>query len=178
MANMVWAIEKTLSGLDGKSHSGDTSARETRAFFEQRVAASSTSSTAPLFENGAKIRYDIMSTVPENWIPFIPVRAQGNQRAIQLQRGAISRNINGDPNPPVPVQPRTFLLRFGLDGTAYWPYLLAEEEVPRSGTIVNTRYRRTRWMDGSVLIWKAAGKETGRGEGSSGLGFDRLLPKG
>jgi len=174
MANMVWAIEKTIAGLDGKGRSGDTSARETRAFFERLVAAAGGSIAPPAFENDAKIRYDIMSTVPENWIPFVPVRAQGSRRTIQLQRGAMTRNIDGDPNPPIPVQPRTFLLRAGLDGTAYQPYFLAEEEVPRSGTIANSRYRRTRWLDGAVLIWKAAGKETGRGEGSSGLSFDRL----
>ena len=36
-------------------------------------------------------------------------------------------------------------------------------------------YRRTRWRGGRVRVWLAAGKQTSRGEGSSGLAFDRLV---
>jgi hypothetical protein len=48
-----------------------------------------------------------MSSVPEHWIPFIPVRAQGSQRAIDVQRAALPRIIEGDSAPPVRVRPRT-----------------------------------------------------------------------
>jgi hypothetical protein len=89
----------------------------------------------------------------------------------------MTRVIDGDPNPPVPVQPRTWLLRVGLDTSSYQPYYLAEDEVPRTGTIADVRYRRTRWLDGAVLIWRSAAKQTGRGEGSSGLSFDNVVPK-
>jgi hypothetical protein len=116
-----------------------------------------------------------MTSVPEHWIPFIPVRASGSQRAVDLQRGAMTRIIDGDPNPPAPVQPRTSLMRFGLDQAGYQPYLVAEEEVPRAGTQVRLSYKRTRWMEGKVVIWLGARKETGRGEGSSGLAFDQIV---
>ena len=32
----------------------------------------------------AAVRYQVMNTVPENWIPFIPVHVPNNNRKIQL----------------------------------------------------------------------------------------------
>jgi hypothetical protein len=177
MANLVWANEKTVAGLDGGARSGSASAHETRFFYEQLIAATGNAGATPPMQNDAKIRYEIMTTVPENWIPFVPVHVSGSLRSTQLQRGAMTRVIDGDPNPPVPVQPRTWLLRVGLDTSSYQPYYLAEDEVPRTGTIADVRYRRTRWLDGAVLIWRSAAKQTGRGEGSSGLSFDNVVPK-
>ena len=52
-----------------------------------------------------------------------------------------------------------------------------EEEVPRSGIRVEQSFQRTRWNDGKVFVWFGARKTTGRGEGSSGLGFDRIVPR-
>jgi hypothetical protein len=37
-------------------------------------------------------------------------------------------------------------------------------------------YQRTRWHDGSVFTWLGVRKQTGRGEGSSGLAFDQIKP--
>jgi hypothetical protein len=116
-----------------------------------------------------------MSSVPENWIPFMPVHVPGDNREVQLQRASLPRLLDGDPDPPVAVRPRTWLLRQGLDRTPPAPYFLHEEEVPRAGVRVSRRYRRTRWRDGRVWVWLAAVKQTGRGESSSGLAFDRLV---
>jgi hypothetical protein len=177
MANMVWGIEKTIPAPDGRGRSGGTSGRETRAYFERLVAAAGSMATATLLENDAKIRYDVMSSVPEHWIPFIPVRAQGTQRAIELQRAALPRIIEGDSAPPVRVRPRTSLLRSGLDQANPQPFFVPEEEVPRAGARVTVAFQRTRWLDGRVVVWSGARKQTGRGEGSSGLAFDRLADK-
>ena len=46
--------------------------------------------------------------------------------------------------------------------------------MPRAGLLVTQRYRRTRWRDGRVVVWYAAAAFDGRGEGSSGLAFDRI----
>ena len=78
-------------------------------------------------------------------------------------------------SPPALVRPRTTLLRFGLDSQQPQPYLVPEEEVPRSGIRVTKAFRRTRWIDGKAVVWISVRKQTGRGEGSSGLSFDRLL---
>lgn len=63
MANMVWAIEKTIPAPDGAGRSGATSGRETRAYFERLVGAAGGASTAPLYENEAKVRYDVVRSV-------------------------------------------------------------------------------------------------------------------
>jgi hypothetical protein len=99
----------------------------------------------------------------------------GSNREIQLQRGAMPRILEGDPNPPVRVRPRTSLLRVGLDATPPAPYYVHEEEVPRAGARVSHAYQRTRWRDGRAVVWLAAHKTVGRGEGSSGLAFDLIV---
>jgi hypothetical protein len=173
IANMVWAIEKTIPAPDGTGRSGAASGRETRAYFERLAAAAGGSAPPPLYENDARIRYDVMSSVPENWIPMIPVRAQGSQRAIELQRAAMPRVIEGAP--ATRVRPRTSLLRTGLDQPVPQPYFVSEEEVPRAGADLTLGYQRTRWLDGKVYVWSGVRKQAGRGEGSSGLAFDRLV---
>jgi len=126
-------------------------------------------------EPTAPIRYQIMSTVPESWIPFIPVHVEGSNREIQLQRAAMPRVLEGGPKPPAKVEPRTVLLREGLDRTPAEPYYVHEEEVTRAGTRVFQAYQRTRWTDGRVVVWLGVRRQTGRGEGSSGLRFDELV---
>jgi len=81
--------------------------------------------------------------------------------------------LKGDVNPPAKVRPRTTLL---MDGLAQkLPFYIYEEEVPREGAVVYQSYQRTRWKNGKVFVWFGSHKTTGRGEGSSGLAFDRIL---
>lgn len=174
MANMVWGVERMIPAPDGGGRSGVLAGGETRAFHERWVAQAAAAPAPPVLQNDARISYQLMSTVPEHWIPFIPVRVAGGSRAIQLQRAAVPRVIPGDPiSPPATVRPRTDLLRVGLD--AGHAYFLPEEEVSRSGTRVLQIFRRARWHDGSVHIWLAARSEVGRGEGSSGIAYDRAI---
>jgi hypothetical protein len=114
-----------------------------------------------------------MNTVPEHWIPFISVHVENSVRETQLQRAALPRLLEGAPPlpPPEKVRPRTTLLRHGLPRK----YFVHEEEVPRAGAVVSQSYQRTRWTDGSVVTWLGVRKQTGRGEGSSGLRFDSLI---
>jgi hypothetical protein len=86
------------------------------------------------------------------------------------------RVLEGESGDPKRVAPRTALLRDGLDSAERRPYFLHEEEVPREGLRVTTRFQRTRWRDGRVVVWLGARKSVGRGEGSSGLSFDRIIP--
>jgi len=174
VADMVWGIEKTVPLPTGETKPGIEAARQTRAFFENQLAAAMGGSPPPPPPAAAPIRYQVMTTVPENWIPFIPVHVPGSNRAIQLQRAAMPRALEGDPNPPVKVQPRTVLLRQGLDQSPAQPYFVHQEEVSRAGARLVQTYQRTRWTDGSVFTWLRVRKQTGRGEASSGLEFDDL----
>jgi len=121
----------------------------------------------------AKIRYEIMNAIPENWIPFIPAHVKDNNREVQLQRAAMPRILDGNPDQPDKIRPRTALLQVGLKDKD--PYFIHEEEVPRAGIRVEQSFQRTRWNNGKVFVWFGVRKTTGRGEGSSGLGFDRIV---
>jgi hypothetical protein len=98
------------------------------------------------------------------------VHVDGSTRETQLQRAAMPRFLDNGPPTPDPVEPRTPLLRQNLPRA----YFVHEEEVPRAGVRITQRYQRTRRSDGRVVVWYGARKGTGRGEGSSGLGFDRI----
>jgi hypothetical protein len=167
-ANMVWGIERVVPLATGDGLRGAEAANETLAH-RRRLAP-----TDPSFEPAAPIAYQVMNTVPENWIPFIPVRVPGDTRAIQLQRAALPRILDGGPAPPANVRPRTTLLREGLDSNPPHAYLVHEEEVPRAGARATLRFNRTRGQDGRVIVWLSARRTTGRGEGSSGLAFDQI----
>jgi hypothetical protein len=176
MANMVWGVEKTVTLPSGQTKRGADAARETRLFFERELERRLGSpGTPPELAEGAKIRYQVMSSVPEHWIPMIPVHVPGDTREVQLQRAAMPRILDGDTESPVPVRPRTSLLRHGLEADPPRPYFLHEEEVSRAGALVKTSFQRTRHRNGRVWIWFGARKQTGRGEGSSGLSFDRII---
>jgi hypothetical protein len=94
VANMVWGVETTIPTATGESKRGIEAARQTRAFFEAQLAARlAGTSPAPPPNHApvparAPIRYQVMTSVPESWIPFIPVHVPGDNREIQLQRAA------------------------------------------------------------------------------------------
>ncbi len=168
---MVWGIEKTITLPHGRPKPGFEAASETRSLFERLAGVSPTAEP----EYRAKIRYSVMNSVPENWIPFIPVHDPGSNREIRLQRAAMLRFLKGDDH-PARIRPRTELLWEGLDAKPKrTPYFIHEEEVPRAGILVTQSFQRTRWYGGRVFQWLGVRKTTGRGEGSSGLAFDQIL---
>jgi hypothetical protein len=116
-----------------------------------------------------------MSSVPENWIPFIPVHIDGDTREIQLQRAAMPRIIPDENEDHERVRPRSLLLREGLDINPQKAYYIFEEEVPRAGVQVSMCYQRTRWTDGKIIVWLGTHKQIGRGEGQSNLQFDQIV---
>jgi hypothetical protein len=168
MANMVWGIETVVPMAHGWSREGNIAAAELDAYLRAAPPPPEP------FQPKASFRYNIMTTVPENWIPFVPEHVPNNNRQIQLRRAAMPRYpFDLTPNFKR-VRPRTTLLREGLD--ANQPYYIHEEEVPRAGMRVAELYQRTRWKDGKVFIWLGISKNTGRGEGHSGLAFDQIVP--
>lgn len=177
IANMVWAVEQRITLPSGERKPAREAAIETTQFYQHVLDKQiETDAIAPEdLRYAAPFRYEVMNTIPENWIPLIPVHIEGDVRRIQLQRASLPRLLERDPRrPPRKIEPRTVLLRDGLDSEPKAPYFLHNEEVPRAGTRVYQSYQRTRWYGGRVVTWLGVRKQTGRGEGTSGLAFDRL----
>jgi hypothetical protein len=175
IANMVWAIEKTIPLASGQSKSGSEAAIETRNYYQKLLDKNPI--TAPSYS--ANISYLAMTDVPEHWIPFVPVHLKDDTREIQLQRAAMPRILENDPQKPRKVRPKTLLMRPGLDpitpSTKREPYFIHEEEVPRAGIRVTQSFQRTRWHNGKAFVWLGVRKQTGRGEGASNLAFDQIV---
>jgi hypothetical protein len=169
MANMAWAIESQVPLISGLPYDGTTVGREVTAY--QRAQIGPAAAPAPY---AASIYYDAMTGVPENWIPVIGVQTPGQSREIQLQRGAMLRVLDGDPQPPVKIEPQTPTMRAGLDQPTPQPYYIAEQEVPRAGTRLVRAFQRTRWRNGATFVWLGMAKETGKGTARSALAFDQI----
>jgi hypothetical protein len=176
MADMVWGIETTIPLPSGESISGNSAATQLHGFLQGLVDKSINPipvNNAGNTTEGPKIRYEIMNQVPENWIPFIPTHLDNSVSEIQIQRAAMPRILEGATGSPLKVRPRTALLQDGLETKQ--PFFIREEEISRAGAQVYQSYQRTRWKNGRVFVWFGARKTAGRGEGSSGLAFDRIL---
>lgn len=177
MANMVWGVETVIPLPAGMEKSGFEAAAQYHTLLQKIIDdAGGAGVPDPPVADGeevAKIRYEVMNSIPENWTPFVPVHIDGSNREVQIQRAAMPRILTGAAGRPDKIRPRTSLLQPGLAEKA--PYFIHEEEVPRSGIRVEQSYQRTRWNDGKVYVWFGARKRTGRGEGSSGLRFDGIV---
>ena len=171
MANMIWGIEKIVPDELGGGQDGFDAARRLLQKLEEEQTGTPNSTPFPE-RNDANIRYGLLNTVPENWIPFIPVNKSDdiNNPLVMLQRAAMPRLIEG--MEPDAVRPRTHLL---TEETPH--YFIHEEEVPRSGVVITRRYQRVRWYDGRVYVWVGRQKQVGRGEGNSRLKFDQISYK-
>ena len=118
----------------------------------------------------APIRYQVMSTVPENWIPFIPVHVDGPtaRSSCSARRCRGSSTAIRDRREGAPAHRRCCAGPRPLAGA---PYFVHEEEVPRTGVRVTQRWQRTRWRDGSVHVWlrRAQGPGPWRGVERAGV---------
>lgn len=149
MANMAWGVEAIVPSQIGQGMSGYDGARSSGGLPPPRT----------ITNDDVRIAYVAGTTVPRNWIPFVPVHAEGSVSEIRLQR---ARMAGGDP-------PRSQLLREPKS-----PYFVEEEEVPRAGAYVERSWQRIRWIGGRTLIWVGRRKTAGRGEGWSNLVFDQI----
>jgi hypothetical protein len=171
MSNLVWGVEEIIPGVSGRGLNGFEAGKSLSNYFSIREPETVTTR----LPNAAKIQYVLGSAVPENWIPFIATRQPGSNRQLRLQRAAMPRVTDAIPDSV--IQPRGRILRVGLDVLgAKQPYFIHEEEVPRAGAIVDRRFQRARGPDGEVFTWIGRHKQTGRGEGASGLVFDQIVP--
>jgi hypothetical protein len=154
-ANMVWAVEATIENGVGRPWNG-----------RERALTAAEDAPAPVTD--APLRYRLQTTVPENWIPFVPVQIDVARRAVALERAAMQRFIGGALTSVEPAG--RVLAPTNLADPAV--YRVNEEEVERSGTRILRAVRRARWVDGGTHVWISRQRRIGLGEGSSGLEFD------
>ncbi len=174
VSNMVWGIETIVPLADGVSRRGSETGLELHDRYQLEIGPAP---AAPP-ENDAKVAYRLMTEVAEHWIPLLPVRVEGTDREIMLQRAAMPRLLEGDTSStPEKVRPRSWQLREGLDLGVPEALYIAEEEVERAGTRITAKWQRCRWYDGKVVTWYSRERNVGRGEGHGGLAFDVLEPK-
>jgi hypothetical protein len=154
MANMAWAIERKVQGPSG---------RPVDRFEEYLEKQRGLQSTEEPPEEGAAVLYKLASTVPDHWIPLLPVHIGAEQSAIVLQRGAMLDPETGDG-----------ILAQGRFLTPTQRLMIEDEEVPRVGVQATRNYQHTRWTNGASFLWMGRRKRAGRGEGSIGLRFDQV----
>jgi len=142
-ADMVWGVERTAVGAAG-------------APVDRALAWKTGLPPVPPPVAGAPLNYRLGSTVPDYWIPFLPVAVDNGP--VQMRRGQMPTAGGG---------PMGRLLDYpGLT--------IPLEELPREGIHLQRRYRAARGPDGSTHVWIGRLRSTGSGEGRSGLRFDYL----
>jgi hypothetical protein len=172
MANSVWAIERTFRTSLGEPISG----------YDYYLSLYKKAAKIDMANNNLNqqlLKYILMTAIPWNWIPFIPVRINNNSvlnnvnfdlyGQIQLQRGLM---IDPTTIPSKPIIPHSRILT-----EVQSPYYIDESEIPRTGVIVTERFQRTVWSNGLTFLWIGRNKVIGSGESLSGLKFDTILNK-
>ena len=146
-ANLVWAVERTVTGASGDARS-------------RRVEQSPEPSRSPGTVSGVELDYSLLTTVPAGWVPFVPAPGIG-ARAVDVLRARLGDAPDGAVGQLL-ASPRLARLRDG--------------EVPREGVAVRRVTALARRGDGSYVRWVTRRVSTGLGEGSSGLAYDSAVP--
>jgi hypothetical protein len=168
MANMVWGVETIVPDGTGEGIEGYNAAQVTETWLA--ALAGGVTSAPALPDIGSAFNYEIGTTVRPNWIPFIPLRLSDTDPTIVFRRAAMPRFIGE--KAPTRIRARTAILQNKTDAKGH--YDIQENEIPASGLTVTQQWRRTRWIDGSIVTWLARQKTIGRDTGRSGLQFDIL----
>jgi hypothetical protein len=156
LANVAWGVERVVESASGRPLDRYEAFQETRRRAETEGGATSGGASSE-----DAVSYQLGTTVPDYWIPLLPVQ-EGS--SIRLKRGLLPA-LEGDGIRRV-LKPQGRVLEPGRE------LLLHDEEVPREGARVSRAYQYARWIDGSTHLWIGRRKQPGRGEGSSGLQFD------
>jgi len=140
MNNVAWCIEQTVL-----SEMGDPTNRKGG----QSVYPSINSDP-----NGepALPQYQLGTPPPRHWIPFMPQVSDNANSAIVLRRGRAFLKPGEYTTPLSPVlKEMSFPVEVPLD------------VIPRQGAIVDELYRRTRWLNGRPVVWRARRRKVGKG---------------
>jgi hypothetical protein len=164
MANVAWAIERSIESPV------EQALPRTDIAGPKQDSAADTGAQPPPSE--ATPRYLLSTTVPNNWIPLLPVQLRespSDEKVVsRLRRGAV---LQPDGSQQVHSAKGEILNKDEK-------LLMFDEEVPREGIHVARHYQLARWIDGSSWVWMAMRKEIGLGEGTGALRFDSVQTGG
>lgn len=152
-ANLAWGIEDLVEGAAGQPVDRHQAARAAAA------------EPVPPAADPAALRYRLATTVPPNWIPFLPDRV--GEGPLMLRRGAMATDPGVEPPGPLGsvLEPDDPALR------------LFDEEVPRSGIRVTRTYQYAVGPRANYL-WLGRRRATAaHGDARSGLRFDTAEPR-
>ena len=208
IANMVWGVENIVSDGCGGTLDANLYATQLETIVNERNKAGEPvrepdtivfgQDSAPEVEKAAsnqapraKFSYSLQSSVPFNWIPFIPQRLATEDtknspffmggREIILRRGKMPCYIfNGNKFDLHAVRPKSSIMRPVVtrdkNGNVLKeePMVIHEEAVQATGIRLTKNYQRARWIGGKTYQWLGVHKLQSRTEASSGLVFDKL----
>ncbi len=149
-ASMAWGVEKIVAGASGTP-------------IDRASAAAIATPTPPPPTPVTGLRYELGTSAPAYYIPFVANAASDGQP--RMQRAALLA-VDGSRAPITPLG------RILASDTPVF-----EEEFIREGVRIDRLYRLARWTDGSTHLWLARRKTTGAVAGSSGLQFDQITTK-
>lgn len=164
-ANMVWGVEHTVANGWGKPVSAFDLYSE--KYQEQQKVKREADQETPKYSKH-RLVYQLASTIPSNWIPFVPTRITTTNDQVMLQMARVLREDDDS------VEPKTRILNSWDEGE---PETVNEEAISRAGFKVQLTSQRLRWIDGKTYVWQGRKVMTGRGEGRSGLVFDQVFQK-
>lgn len=141
MSNLVWAVEQTVRGPSGRP----------RQRTEEPAPAPLPAGAEPAAE-----RDYLLQSVPDWWIPFVPMSA--GPGTIELRKARLSDGPRGEP--------AGALLEPGSGLT------IDDAEVPREGIQVRRVPLLTRRPDGRYARWISRRASVGRGETARRIVFD------
>jgi len=154
LAAMAWAVEHQLQGdLD--------SPLDAYELYLQRIKADPPPPPPTAQPGGPNLYYTLETSVPDNWIPMVPVKSP--QDELFLRRGTMEIATSTG---FVSLKAHALILE------PQHPFFVADRMLSRAGVLVDRYFRRTRSSDGSTFVWMARKSGPGRGPGWSGLRFD------
>ena len=157
LANLAWAIERTVPDATGHPRSGDERATRVRP-----AAPPAPPATAP-----EALVYRIQTDVPIHWFPFVPVALQVGAPDIIFERAILLRDAGAAPEPVGRILQPT------LHTAAY---RIADDALPRTGLTVTRTMHRARTPDGATHLWLSRRRRRTGTHDTSSLRFDILTP--
>jgi len=147
MANMAWAIEKTVRGRSGDPRQRSAERRPSQPPWPTEMTPD-------------ERLYRLQSLVPPEWIPLVPFAPKAGH--VSLRKGALLRD---DDKPVLPV------------GTtlAPTPLTFPGEEIPREGVALRAVPSLARRADGSYAKWIGYRVRVGTGSAASNLAWDSAI---